>query len=59
MHINVSQLLKESSGSARSLTLDVRVPLEDSSPTVRVSGPVDLLRTDRGIWTSAALESRV
>ena len=59
MHINVSQLLKESSGSARSLTLDDRVPLEDSSPTVRVSGPVDLLRTDRGIWTSAALESRV
>lgn len=59
MHINVSQLLKESSGSKRSLTLDDRVSLEELPGTVRVSGTVELLRTDRGIWVTAPLETTV
>ena len=59
MHINVSQLLKEPSGSTRSFTLDDRVSLMELPETARVSGTVEMLRTDRGIWASAALESAV
>ncbi len=59
MHINVSQLLKESSGSKRSLTLEDRVSLVELPEPVSVSGAVELLRTDRGIWATAAFESKV
>ncbi|MCH8185783.1 MAG: DUF177 domain-containing protein [Chloroflexi bacterium] len=56
MYLNVSQLLRESSGANRSFQVDEPLTLaEGTKATVR--GTVRLLRTDRGIWVSAALES--
>ncbi len=56
MYLNVSQLLRESSGANRSYQVDESLTLaEGTKATAR--GTVRLLRTDRGIWVSAALES--
>ena len=55
MQYNVAQLLKESVGSARSYPVDAEVQTADGT-TERVTGELRLLRTDKGVWTSAVLE---
>ena len=57
MYFNVSQLLKEPSGSRRAYQIDEMLSLSDENRVSRVYGEVDLLRTDKGIWGSAHLES--
>lgn len=58
MYFNVSQLLKETSGSAREYEVDDELPALGDWPSQRVVGKVRMLRTDRGIWVSASLDSR-
>lgn len=59
MHINVSQLMKEPSGSSRSVEVDDSVSLESDVERIRVRGTVGLMRTDLGVWVSASLRSEV
>jgi uncharacterized protein len=59
MYFNVSQLLKETSGSTRSYAVDDALLLMDNAPAHRVAGTVDMLRTDKGIWVSASLDTEV
>ena len=59
MHINVSQLMREPSGSSRSVRIDDTVAVALGSDRSRVHGTVGLLRTDRGVWVSASLRSQV
>ena len=59
MYLNVAQLLKESSGSTRTYEVDETFTLIDQSPVSRVTGRVSLLRTDKGVWVSTALNSEV
>ena len=55
MHINVSQLLKEPSGSIRTYDVAESVALGDDPHEVR--GSVKLFRTSDGLWVTARLES--
>ena len=55
LHINVSQLLKEPSGSVRSYEVAEQVTLGDGPHQVR--GSVKLFRTGDGLWVTATLES--
>jgi uncharacterized protein len=58
MYFNVSLLLRESSGATRSYRVDQPFTLaEGMKATAR--GTIRLIRTDRGIWVSVALESEV
>ena len=57
MYINVSGLTREISGSTRSHEIDERCDLLDGSGPRRVCGTVRLLRTDKGIWLSASLDT--
>ena len=57
MHINVSQLLKEPSGSVR--TYDVAESVTNGAGSHDVRGSVKLFRTSDGLWVSASLESSV
>lgn len=57
MYINVSGLTREISGSTRAYEVDERCDLRDGSGPRRVSGTVRLLRTDKGIWVSASLDT--
>ncbi len=58
MRFNVSQLMMESSGSSRDFEVDEEfAPDEHDAGARRVKGVVKLLRTDRGIWVSAILDS--
>lgn len=57
MEFNVSQLLKETAGSARSFEVDEELTLMEGSYPIRVVGGVEFLRTDKGIWVSALLDS--
>ena len=59
MHINVSQLMREPSGSRRSVEVDESVSLEAGAGPIQVWGTVGLMRTDRGVWVSASLRSEV
>ncbi len=56
MYFNVSQLLRESSGATRSYQVDEPFTLAEGTKA-KARGTVRLLRTDRGIWVSGALES--
>ena len=56
MYLNVSQLLRESSGANRSYQVDEPFTLAEGTKA-KARGTVRLLRTDRGIWVSGALES--
>jgi len=58
MNFNVSQLMMGPSGSERRYEVDERVP-QDAPDAPRVHGTVKLLRTDRGVWVSASLDSDV
>lgn len=59
MYLNVSQLLKETSGSSRTYEVDESLTLIDNGGVSHVVGTVRLLRTDKGIWVSAVLDSEV
>ena len=59
MHINVSQIMKEPSGSSSSVEVDDSVSLESGVERIRVRGTVGLMRTDLGVWVSASLRSEV
>ncbi len=56
MNFNVSQLLRESSGATRSYEVDEPFILAGGTKAA-ARGTIRLLRTDRGIWVSGALES--
>ena len=57
MHFNVSQLLRETSGSSRVFEVDEELasPRGDRQ---RIIGAVKLLRTDHGVWVSAAMDTQ-
>ncbi len=55
MYFNVSQLLKETSGSTRIYDVNDFANLQDGTAMVPVSGIVEMMRTDAGIWVSAHL----
>ena len=57
MNFNVSMLMQEPSGAARTYEVDEPVDLGDGPDAARVSGSVKLMRTDRGVWVSAGLDS--
>ena len=59
MELNVSQLLRDPSGSSRLYELDDMIDLVENFGDVRIYGIVDLLRTNRSIWVSAALNSTI
>ena len=56
MNYNVAQLLKESLGSTRTYRTDQPSHTGDGTSQVFPYGLVCLMRTDKGIWVSAALE---
>ena len=56
MYFNVSRLMKEPSGSRRSFKVNDELSVE-AAEAHRVTGTANLLRTDAGIWVSAALDS--
>ena len=53
MYFNVSQLLKERSGSTRSYDVNDFASLREGAPMTPISGTVKMMRTDAGIWVSA------
>ena len=57
MYFNVSQLMAEPSGSSRFYDVEEKLGLANDIGAQRVAGSVSLLRTDRGIWVSAVLDS--
>ena len=57
MYFNVSQLLKERSGSTRSYDVNDFASLREGAPMTPISGMVKMMRTDAGIWVSAQLET--
>ena len=57
--MNVSQLLMEPSGSSRRYELDDIIDLVENFHDVRIGGSVNLLRTNKSIWMSAALDSTI
>jgi uncharacterized protein len=59
MYFNVAQLLKENSGSRRSFQADEMRAPEGGAPAGHIAGTIRLLRTDRGVWVGAELESQV
>ena len=59
LHFNVSRLLREPSGASRDYDVEEPLPAEAASSAERVSGKVRLLKTDKGIWVSAGLESHL
>ena len=58
MYFNGSQLLKEPSGASRTIEVDDVLTLADDTDA-RVVGRGKLLRTDKGIWASASLDSQM
>ena len=59
MYFNVSQLLREHSGSSRAFELDEERATVYDADVQRFTGTVSLVRTDRGVWVSAVLESEI
>ena len=59
MEFNLSQLLKEAIGATRRFEVDEELTLMESPLSGRVVGDVEFLRTDRGIWVTAILDSKV
>ncbi len=58
MELNVSQLLMQPSGSSREYSLDEVVSLAEDIREARIQGRVSLLRTNKSVWVSAALDPR-
>ncbi len=59
MELNVSQLLMQPSGSGRGYWIDEVVNLIDGFRQTRIQGRVNLLRTNKSIWVSAALDTAI
>ena len=59
MELNVSQLLMQPSGSSREYHLDEIVNLTEDIREARILGRVNLLRTNKSVWVSAALDSAI
>ena len=59
MELNVSQLLMDPSGSSRGYELDDAIDLVENFGNVGIRGSVNLLRTNKSIWVSAALDSTI
>ena len=57
MQVNVSQLLKEPSGASRDYEIDERLAAIEGAGPRRVVGAVKLIRTDKGVWASAELDT--
>ena len=55
MYFNVSQLLKEGSGSPRTFDVNDFASVQEGAPMTPISGTVRMMRTDAGIWVSAEL----
>ena len=55
MYFNVSQLLKEGSGSTRTFDVNDFASVQEGAPMTPISGTVRMMRTDAGIWVSAEL----
>ena len=55
MYFNVSQLLKEGSGSPRIFDVNDFASVQEGAPMTPISGTVRMMRTDAGIWVSAEL----
>lgn len=61
MRYHVAQLLKETTGSTRHFDVDERLPSPEPEwgQTLDVAGPVDMVRTPRGILVSAVLTTAI
>jgi len=59
MIFNVSQLMREPSGSCRTFQINQELLLIDGVSINQILGDVKLLRTDMGVWVSAKLDSEV
>ena len=59
MELNVSQLLMQPSGSSREYFLDEVASLTEDIREARIQGRVNLLRTNKSVWVSAALDSAI
>ena len=59
MYFNVSQLLKELSGSTRSYEVNDFASTQKGAPMMPISGIVKMMRTDAGIWVSAELTAYI
>ena len=59
MELNVSQLLMQPSGSSREYHLDEIANLTEDIRGARIRGRVNLLRTNKSVWVSAALDSAI
>lgn len=58
MQFNVSQLIKELSGSTRNLKVVGEVLSPNGGGVSSVTGGATLMRTDMGVWVSAKLSTR-
>jgi uncharacterized protein len=57
MHFNVSQLVRETSGSTREHEVEDRVTLRGD--LIEIRGSVRFVRTDKGVWVTALLNTQV
>ncbi|MCY4529216.1 MAG: DUF177 domain-containing protein [Chloroflexi bacterium] len=57
MHFNVSQLVRETGGSTREHPVQDRIVFRDN--LIEVDGSVRFVRTDRGVWVTALLNTKV
>jgi uncharacterized protein len=57
MHFNVSQLVRETSGSTREHRVEDHVTFRGN--LIEVRGRVRLVRTDKGVWVTAPLNTEV
>ncbi len=58
MHFNVSELMREPSGSTRRYQVDEWVALTDADE-VQVTGPISFVKADKGIWVTTQFRSHV
>ena len=59
MEFNVSQLLKEPSGSRRVFKISENVIISEGQPESRIKCTVDMLRTPSGILVTSAIQTTV
>ena len=57
MYFNVSQIMREQSGSTRRYTLDDSFVPGSDAHELPVQGRVRFLKTDKGVWISADLDT--
>ena len=57
MHFNVSQLVRETSGSTKEHEVEDRVTFRGD--LIEVRGGVRFVRTDKGVWVTALLNTQV